>query len=269
MALPPYASNVATFPEAYERWLVPVLFRPWVHPLLDRAELAAGDRVLDVACGTGIVARLAKERLGEGGRVAGVDLSEEMLAVARGLAPDVDWRQGDAAALPFGGSEQFDVILCQQGLQFFPDRPAAAREMRRVLAPGGRIAVSAWRPLEETPFFREVHEIAERQLGPFVDRRYSLGSAGEIEDVLASAGFRSVRVETMTRTVRFEDASVLARMNAMAAAGMSGASKSLSDEQRTRIIGAITDESADVVARYTGPDGFGFEIATNVATARR
>ena len=136
MALPDYAMNLSNFPEMYERFLVGPLFQPWADVLLDRVSLAAGDRVLDVACGTGIVARRAKERLGEAGQVVGVDVSPQMLTIARDVAPDIDWREGNASALPVGAAEKFDVVVCQQGLQFFPDKSAASAQMRRPGAGG-------------------------------------------------------------------------------------------------------------------------------------
>ncbi len=125
-----------SFPEVYEQALVGPLFQPWAQSLLDDVELKPGEGVLDIACGTGIVARLAKERLGPTGRVVGVDVNPQMLAVARRVAPTIDWREGDASALPLRGDEQFDVVLCQQGFQFFQDRAAAARQMRRALVRG-------------------------------------------------------------------------------------------------------------------------------------
>src|SRR5436189_6203447 len=107
----------------YERWLVPSLFRPFAELMLDRTRVVRGDRILDVACGTGIVARLARERIGADGRVVGIDRSPLMLAAARGAAPEIDWREGDAGALPLEPGETFDVVCCQQGPQFLPDRP--------------------------------------------------------------------------------------------------------------------------------------------------
>jgi ubiquinone/menaquinone biosynthesis C-methylase UbiE len=131
----------------YERVMVPAVFGPWAKDLLDRAALAPGMRALDVACGTGIVARLAALQVGSTGRVVGVDSNEAMLAVARAQpAPggaQVEWRQGDATKLPFTDGE-FDRVLCQHGLQYVADRIAALREMKRVLAPGGRLALSVF-----------------------------------------------------------------------------------------------------------------------------
>ena len=132
-------------PEAYEHSLVPTLFTPWAHDLIARAALRPGERVLDVACGTGIVARLAAAHVGIAGHVIGVDLNPGMLAVARAqtlttASARVEWRAGDANALPCDNAT-FDVVFCQQGLQFFPDKDRTLREMYRVLAPEGRLAL--------------------------------------------------------------------------------------------------------------------------------
>ena len=271
MAQPDFAQATfsrANFAEMYERWLVGPLFRPWVADLLDRARLAAGDRVLDVACGTGIVARVAKERLGADAAVVGVDPSEQMLAMARSIAPNIEWRQGSAQALPVAGGEQFDVVTCQQGLQFFPDRAAAVREMRRVMAPAGRLAAATWRSLDEIPFILALHRVAERHLGPIADRRHACGDAGLLRDLLAGAGLRDVEVATIARTVRFDDASVFLRMNAMALVGMSPRSEGLGEEERGRLAATIAEESGPEIAAFANGPGVAFEMRTNVAVGR-
>lgn len=257
-----------SFPEMYEKFLVAPLFQPWAEMLLDGAALAAGDGLLDIACGTGIVPRLAKQRLGDAGRVVGVDLSPQMLTVANTMAPGVDFREGSAAALPVAAGETFTVVTCQQGLQFFPDKAAAAGEMRRVLAPGGRLGVSTWRPIEEIPLFRDLHRVAEQHLGPVVDQRHAFGDATAIERLFAEAGFNDIQVKTMARTIRFADGAVFARLNAMALVGMSPASKSMSDEARAETVATIAGDSASVLPSYAQGDGIAFEISTNVATAR-
>lgn len=265
MALP-FAQS--SFPEMYEQALVGPLFRPWAELILDDVGLAGGDRILDIACGTGIVARLAKERVGETGKVVGVDLSPPMLAVARRVAAGIDWREGDASALPLHESEQFDVVVCQQGLQFFPDKTAAAGQMRRALAPGGRVAVSTWRSDEELPVSRELRRIAERHVGAINDRRHSFGDAALLETLLRDAGFLDVRSKTVSRTIRFDDGAVFVRLNAMALVGMSAGSKEMGDEDRQRIVAAIVRDSADMVLPHTDDEGFAFELSANVATAR-
>lgn len=268
MSLPAYAMSQASFPEMYERALVGPLFQPWAESLLDLTRVAAGDRVLDVACGTGIVARLAKQRVGDGGRVVGIDISAPMLAVAAKIAADVEWREGDAAALPLGDADRFDVVLCQQGLQFFPDKESAVREMRRVLAPGGRLAIATWRPLEEMPFLRDLHAIGERHVGTIVDQRHNFADGAALAAMLTAVGLTDVRVETRSRTTRFADGGVFVRMNAMALVGMSKAASSMDDGARAKALAAIADEGVAVLPGYSGAEGLAFEMTTNVATAR-
>ena len=250
----------------YEQWLVGPLFRPWAEAILEEVALATGNRVLDIACGTGIVARLAKERLGGTGRVVGVDVNAQMLAVARSLAPGIEWREGSAAALPLHDGEQFDAVICQQGLQFFPDKPAATRQMRIALAPGGKLAVATWRATEEIPLLRELHRIAERHLGAIVDQRHSFGDAARLEALLREAGLRNVRVKTMSRTIRFSDAPAFVRLNTMALVGMSPASKGMGEEERRRVSAAIASDSEKALPPYTDAAGLAFEISANVAT---
>jgi ubiquinone/menaquinone biosynthesis C-methylase UbiE len=258
----------ASFPEIYEQALVGPLFRPWVDPLLDDVELEPGRRVLDIACGTGIVARIAKERLGSTGTVVGVDLNPQMLVVARHMAPTVDWREGDAGALPLRAGEAFEIVLCQQGFQFFPDRAAAARQMHRALVKGGRAGVSTWRPDEEFPVLHELRRIAERHVGSIPDRRHSLGDPAPLEAVLREAGFHDVRSKHLSRTIRFPDGSVFVRLNAMALIGMSVQAGGLDEDERQRIVRAIVADSADVVRAHTDDAGFAYDIGTNVILGR-
>jgi SAM-dependent methyltransferase len=204
-------------PENYERHLVPAIFGPFAADLVEVAALRSGERVLDVACGPGVVARLATEVVGATGRVVGVDLNAGMLAVARTLpasagAP-VEWREGDAAALPLPDGA-FDVVLCQQGLQFFPDRPAALREMRRVLSPTGRLALSTWQEIGRSPGFAALAEALARHVpaavatirGPF-----ALSKADELRALVAGAGFRDVAIRPLARTLRFPSAEEFVR----------------------------------------------------------
>ena len=266
MTLPSYAMNQQNFPEMYEQHLVGPVFRPWGQVLLDKAQLAPGQSVLDIACGTGIVARLSKQRVG-GGDVVGIDISPGMLAVARGIAPDIDWREGSADHLPVDQDQRFDAVFCHQGLQFFPDRPAAAREMRRVMAPGGRLVVGAWRPMEDNPFFHAGYRAAERHLGSFPDQRHAFGEAAALERLLAGAGFREVRVEPMSLTSHFEDEQTFIRMNSMALVGMSPAAKELGDEERARLLSTVIEECTRAAAPFMNGNALSFAMSSNVATA--
>src|SRR5688500_1839868 len=130
--------------ENYERYFVPAIGAPLAADLTDMAAPRPGERVLDVACGTGIVARLAAERVGTGGAVVGLDFNPGMLGVARSVTPPdlaIEWQEASADVMPLP-NEAFDVVLCQLALQFMPDKAAALREMRRVLAIDGRVAIN-------------------------------------------------------------------------------------------------------------------------------
>src|SRR5262245_50428962 len=151
--------------EAYESTFVPALFAEWAPHLCDLAAVGPGQRVLDVACGTGIVARVAADRLGGAGHVVGVDLNDAMLTVARRVRRDLEWRQGNAEALPFPPAS-FDRVLCQMALMFFPDRARALREMRRVAAVGGVVALVVPASLGDQPAYGPFVEMATRHAGP-------------------------------------------------------------------------------------------------------
>lgn len=148
------AGNAA---DVYERALVPAVFAPWAPQVVALAEPRPGERVLDVACGTGVVARLASQRVGRIGKVVGLDLNPGMLAVAAAsaagqssAAAPITWQEASAIKMPLPDAA-FDIVYCQLGLQFFPDRPAALREMYRVLVPGGRLGLMVWRGIEHSP----------------------------------------------------------------------------------------------------------------------
>ena len=132
--------------EVYESCFVPAIFGAWAGPVADAAGIRTGNKVLDVGCGTGVLAREVHRRVGPKGQVVGLDLNQGMLAVAARAQPRIEWRQGDAASLPFKDAS-FDVVVSQFALMFFPNRVAALGEMWRTLAPGGRLAVASGRPL--------------------------------------------------------------------------------------------------------------------------
>ena len=256
------------FSEMYEQVLVKPLFQPWAALLLDEVGLAMGDRVLDVACGTGIVARLAKERLGKTGKVVGIDVNPQMIGIARQVAAGIDWREGDATALPLQDKEQFDVVVCQQGLQFIRDKLAAVRQMHRVLDVGGRLAISTWCSDETFLVLRELRRIAERYVGAITDLRHSFGEVAPLEKLLQDAGFRDVQSKTLLRTIRFNNGSAFVGLNVRALVGMSQASKAMTDEEREQVVAAIAADSAKLVRAHTDANGFAYEIAATVLTAK-
>lgn len=193
-------------PENYERYFVPVIGAPLATDLIDIAALSPGERVLDVACGTGVVARLASQPVGAAGTVAGLDVNPGMLAVASSATPpglSIEWHEASAEAMPLP-DESFDVVLCQMGLQFVPDKRAALREMRRVLASGGRLVLNAPGP---TPrLFTVMGQALARHIGAeaagFVNHVFSLHDTGELQELIGGAGFCDVSAQAETKALR-------------------------------------------------------------------
>ncbi|HEX7084591.1 MAG TPA: methyltransferase domain-containing protein [Gaiellaceae bacterium] len=204
--------------ERYARHLAPYLFEPWARVLLDRVAPAAGAAVLDVAAGTGVVSRQAAERVGTSGRVVASDISPAMIESiaaappAAGAAPiETLVAPADALGLP---DASFEVAVCQQGLPFFPDRPAAARELRRVLRPGGRAAVAVWAAGHGLLPFQAMHDVlaeagaAEPYPGAFDESSYVM-SAGELEEIFRGAGFGEVAAEEVELVARWPSVQAL------------------------------------------------------------
>ena len=203
--------------EAYERYLVPAIMAPSAAQLVERVGLRGGERVLDVACGTGVVAHHAAARVGPVGAVTGLDLNEGMLTVARAQARDVSFVQGDAAAMPFA-DDTFDAVLCQHALAFVPDRGAVLREMRRVLAPGGRLGLVVGRSVARNRVYAALAESLDRHAGaeagammrsPFPD-----WSVAELHGAIAEVGFTDVRVTIAVAGVRYTSAEAVVRYEA-------------------------------------------------------
>src|SRR5262245_38997379 len=191
--------------EAYEQYLA-AAFAPWAAALIDRAGVREGERVLDLACGTGIVARRAAPRVGKTGHIVGIDLNEEMLQVARTVSADmrpaIEWRLGNAASLPFPAST-FDAVLCEQALQFFTEAASAIREMHRVLTPNGRAAISVCRAIEHSPVYLPLAEALEPYAGPeagaMMRSVFSNWSVDELRALFISGGFARVHQDRSGR----------------------------------------------------------------------
>ncbi len=205
--------------EAYEDRFVPALFQQWVSPVLRAARLRPGDRVLDVACGTGVVARAAAELVAPNGRVVGLDLNPAMLEVARRVAPGVEWRQGDVTALPFGEAT-FDVVTCQSAIFFFPDPTTALAQMKRVVRLGGRVVVQAFSSLSAQPAYGPWADLVARHAGPdaveLLGTYWSEGDVGLMRDRCAEVGLRVAAVDQHVQPAYFPDvaAMVLTEVNA-------------------------------------------------------
>ncbi len=205
--------------ELYEERFVPALFAHWVDAVLEGAEVRAGQQLLDVACGTGIVARHAAQRVGTAGRVTGLDLNQAMLDVAKRVRPDLTWRQGDVSAMPFD-DDMFDVVTCQAGAMFFRDVVGALREMRRVTRPGGVVAVQVFSLREQQPAYgpwiamvaRHAGDDALRLLGTY----WVHGDPDLMRERCAAAGLRVKAVHDHVRPAYFPsvEAMVLTEVNA-------------------------------------------------------
>lgn len=190
-----------------------------------------------------------------------------MLAVARTVDPTIDWREGNAMSMPVSAAERFTVVTCHQGLQFMPDKAAVLREMRRVLEPGGRVAIGTWASLEDLPGMAALNAVAERHTGPIVDSRHSFGDPASLTTLLVDGGFDDVSVATVTHDVQFADGALFARLNAMAVIGMSDKGKSMSDAERAELTGRIAADSEDVIAKATKRGVFALPLSTIIATA--
>jgi ubiquinone/menaquinone biosynthesis C-methylase UbiE len=257
--------------QAYEKYLVPALMAGGAAQLLDAARVVAGERVLDVGCGTGIVARTAAARVGSTGAVTAVDLNEGMLAVARAagasLRPAIDWRAGNATALPLA-DESFDVVVSQQMLQFVPDTVAALREMRRVLAPRGRLAVSACRPIEHSPAYVPLADLLARHVGPpagaGMRSPFAAWTADDVRGFLAAAGFRDVHVRIEVASVRYPSAAEMLRREA-ASSPLAEPVAALAPAARAALVGALED----ALRPFRDDDGVVSPLQLYVATAAR
>jgi SAM-dependent methyltransferase len=205
VATPSFHSYGGTAPENYERYFVPAIGFPLATDLVEAALLSPGERVLDVACGTGVVARLAAEQVGAAGHLTGLDVNPGMLAVARSIPSPVaiEWREGAAEDTRLAAAA-YDVALCQMGVQFFADRGAAIAELHRVLAPGGRLVANVPGPMP--PVFqvlqRGIADHVSPAIAKFMSVVFSLDDARELEELIAGSGFCEVSVRSGERVLR-------------------------------------------------------------------
>lgn len=260
-----------TASEAYEQYLVPPIFAPWADRLIETGGVHEGEHVLDVACGTGIVARRAASRGGDRGSVVGLDVNEEMLAVAEDTATheqqSVEWRQGDVTDLPFA-DERFDVVFCQQALQFFDDPTAALGEMHRVLVPGGRVVLSVWRPVDYQPGYVLLAEALERHIGDeaglMMRSPFPSWEGDYLRRLVRDAGFDDATVTIEVGDVRYPSVEEFVRREA--------ASSPLAEpiagvEQAVRE--TLVREVADALGEYVDDEGVISPMETYVIEATR
>ncbi|MGI9644896.1 MAG: methyltransferase domain-containing protein [Ilumatobacteraceae bacterium] len=251
---------------AYEGLHVDSLFRQWAKPVLDAASVSVGNDVLDVACGTGVVARHALARVGPSGSVTGLDLGPGMLAVAEAIAPRVRWVEGDAGRLPFDDHE-FDAVVSQFGLMFFPDRPAAIREMVRCTKPGGPIVVAVWGALERNGAYPLVVDLLDRRAGPdaadALRAPFALGDPDHLRSLFDDAGVPITSIDTQVGTARFPDVRTLVEAELRGWLPIMGVV--LDDE----LIEQILAEAEDVLDHLVTANGeVVFDAPTHIVTAQ-
>ncbi|GGR01146.1 class I SAM-dependent methyltransferase [Deinococcus ruber] len=242
--------------ERYDSFMVPVMFSPLAVLLTDQAALKSGERVLDIACGSGVVTRRAAQQVGSTGRVAALDLNPAMLEIARRHAPSADaavpeWYQGSAQALPFPDAS-FDVVLCQQGLQFFPDRALALSEMWRVLVPSGRVVVLVNHEIGRNPLYQQLSGAALRLIGIDVyAAAFALGDAEKLGHLMNGANFHSVTVSEKVNAVRFPSAADFVQNILLGASAAVPALAALSPAARTDLGHRIEAEMGEYLSDHT------------------
>jgi ubiquinone/menaquinone biosynthesis C-methylase UbiE len=237
---------------AYEELHVPALFAQWSEPVLDAAGVVRGQRVLDVACGTGVLARSALARVGAAGTVTGVDPDPGMLEVARRIEPSITWLRGVAESLELADAS-FDVVVSQFGMMYFTDRVRAIREMARVLETGHNLAVAVWDALEKSPVYAVEVALLEEMVGraaadalraPFV-----LGDPADTAQVFEAAGLDEITVSSRTGTARFPS------VKALVGADLRGWLPVMGVELAEDLIVEILERAETALSEFVGPDG--------------
>ncbi len=262
-------------PELYEQFFGPGIFQPLTAVVIAHATPQSGSRVLDLACGTGLVARHVAPLVGAAGKVVAVDINPAMLAVARSqLAPQgatIEWREGDAVTIDLTG-EAFDLALCQQGLQFFSDRAAALRRVRGALVPGGRFVLAVWQGIEQQPLFAEFAKVEARHLAPLgvsyddLVAPFSFSDAEQLRTLLEQSGFSRIEIVEQVIATRFSSPETFARKMETAYAAVIPAFR----EDRAAFaafVDAVERETRDLVQRYAHGDTLTFSMPTHLAIA--
>ncbi len=249
---------------AYEELLVTALFGRWAPIVAEVARIEPEQRVLDVACGTGVLARRIKSIAGSENRIAGVDPNAGMLEVARRLAPAVDWRQGTAESLPFP-DRSFDTVVSQFGMMFFRDRAAAIREMLRVLAPGGRIVVAVWGALADNPAYAAEVELLDRMAGTVAGDAlrlpFALGDARSLARSFSEGDVEDLQVTERTSTAEFPSVRIMVEADLRGWLPVMGV---VLNEER---IASILEQAEMALERWVTPRGsVAFETHALVVT---
>ena len=253
--------------EIYERYMVPAIFARWSRVLLELVAPQPGERVLDLACGTGIVARTAASMVQPGGEVFGVDLNPSQIAIARLINSSIEWREGDAGSLSFADQE-LDLVVCQHGFQFFPDRVQVVKEIHRVLKPGCRVGIAVWSTIDKFPGYLALVHALERRVGSsaaaLMDDLSVLSDSNEVSRLFADGGFPDADVVTQTNDVVFSSAEEFTRAIAVGSI-MRRTPTQFSEETLDLMAADVAAETAP----YQGEDGLRFPMEAHLLTARK
>jgi SAM-dependent methyltransferase len=229
---------------------------------------------LDIACGTGVVTRLAAQQVGRTGNVIGLDLNPGMLAFAASLASSdpptnapITWREASATNMPLPDAA-YDIAYCQLGLQFFPDRPAAIREMYRVLVSGGRLGLMVWQGIQYAPGFGALAAALARHVSSeaagIMRAPFALAEAEQLHALVAAGGFRDINIQSVAGTVRFPSVSRFVQ-DYVRGSPLAGHVAKVSDESRA----ALVSEVGDALTSYVTGDGLTFPIKAHLASAKK
>ena len=261
--------------EVYERYLSRPIADPWTRVLIDLANPQSGERVLDLACGTGSVARQVAPMVGSSGQILAVDINPAMLQVGRAQPQPqpagavITWQEGDATKLNLPDKD-FDLVLCQQGFQFFPNRLASAKEARRVLREEGRAIISVWQALERHPLHEALFTAVAHHLNVSVtdvDVAFSLSNPDELYALLHNAGFDRVETTTRSLSIRMPAPEKFVHYSILGAATSVPAFASMCAPERLALVEKVEKATRLIVERFTYGDSVIFPMEANIAIA--